>query len=84
MCRIRLSSYPSAPSCGPQAEEAQLSGLVESLTRKNRHLAKELADAQRSNEEMFEAQMKAQVAAAAGAAQLDGLKRQRDAEAAAQ
>ena len=30
-----------------------MSGLVEGLTRKNRHMQKELTEAHRSNEDMF-------------------------------
>jgi hypothetical protein len=43
-----------------QAEEMQLHGLVESLSRKNRHLGRELSEAHRANEEQFGALMKAQ------------------------
>ncbi len=37
-----------------------LNGLVESLTRKNRHLQKELSESLRANEEQFAQLMKAQ------------------------
>jgi len=36
-----------------QAEEMQMSGMVDSLGRKNRYLLKELEEAQRSNEELY-------------------------------
>ncbi len=52
-----------------QAEEMQLSGLVETLTRKNRHLQKELSEAHRSNEEMFEQRMRLQASQVDGCAQ---------------
>lgn len=58
-----LSDYSNMdhfPSAFRQAEELQLHGLVERLTRKNRHIQKELADAHHANEEQFAALMKAQ------------------------
>lgn len=42
-----------------QAEELQMSGMVESLSRKNRYLLKELEEAQRSNEEQYAQLIKA-------------------------
>ncbi|GAX82861.1 hypothetical protein CEUSTIGMA_g10287.t1 [Chlamydomonas eustigma] len=67
-----------------QAEEVQLSGLVETLTRKNRHLQKELVEAQRSNEEMFEQCMKLQAGQATLQTQLEAQRKQHAADAAAQ
>lgn len=43
----------------PQAEEMQMSGMVDSLGRKNRYLLKELEEAQRSNEEQYAQLIKA-------------------------
>ena len=63
MTSFHLPSFPT-PSviANAQAEELQLSGLVETLTRKNRHLQKELSEAHRSNEDMFEQRMRLQTA----------------------
>ncbi len=55
-----LNAHTSPIPHPGQAEELQLSGLVETLTRKNRHVQKELAEAHRSNEDMFDQRMRLQ------------------------
>jgi hypothetical protein len=47
---VLLCRHCSAAAAAAQAEIAELSGLVESLTRKNRHLADELAESSRAQE----------------------------------
>ncbi len=44
-----------------QEEAAQLTSFVESVTRKNRHLVQELAESQRSSEDLFAANVRLQV-----------------------
>lgn len=63
-----------------EAEEMQMAGLAETLTRKNRHLHKELTEAQRSCEEMFEQRMKTQASEALLKSQLEASKRQHEAD----
>ncbi|GFH06935.1 uncharacterized protein HaLaN_01658, partial [Haematococcus lacustris] len=64
-----------------QAEELKLSGLVESLSRKNRHLQKELAETHRSNEEMFGQLLKARGDVSSLQEQLDAVRKATAAEA---
>jgi hypothetical protein len=60
-------SRPALPVPVPrQAEELELSGLVESLTRKNRHLTRELGEAHRANEEAYAWLVKSQAAQVGG------------------
>ena len=63
-----------------EAEEMQMAGMVETLTRKNRHLHKELTEAQRSCEEMFEQRMKTQASEAHLKSQLEASGRQHEAD----
>ncbi|KAJ9517653.1 hypothetical protein QJQ45_025120 [Haematococcus lacustris] len=64
-----------------QAEELKLSGLVESLSRKNRHLQKELAETHRSNEEMFGQLLKARGDVSSLQEQLEAVRKATAAEA---
>lgn len=63
-CRCVLILYclmRSNTTMFTQEEAAQLTSFVESVTRKNRHLVQELAESQRSSEDLFAANVRLQV-----------------------
>jgi hypothetical protein len=63
-----------------EVEEMQMAGMVEALTRKNRHLHKELTEAQRSCEEMFEQRMKTQASESLLKSQMEASKQQHESD----